>query len=291
MGAEGNRGEFNHKGHIDRIGRRERGIKAGDGDRNFDRFYRMNSNRMDRMGVFAHGHCGASPEMLRRCGSGLFGLGLCFGSVTGRCGHAPSPKLRPKTKNPRSSSPHPFCQRSLGTGGVSKARGHCHRQGPCGTVSGIVPNCPRMSRIVRGCFYFIFLQGVPPWECRCPATIWAGEWRQHAITRNHPQSPGVILFFCVCTRPLWEGNEDEDMDSYRLSEGVGTPGARRRSEAMAWRFADGKEYQQSGGCVARLALGLSCTSGEVLAHGHHGLLRPRRAPSAAKVLAHGKGRI
>jgi hypothetical protein len=24
--------------------------------------------------------------------------GLCFGSVTGRCGHAPSPKLRPKPK-------------------------------------------------------------------------------------------------------------------------------------------------------------------------------------------------
>ncbi|MDB6065694.1 MAG: Restriction endonuclease [Pedosphaera sp.] len=50
--------------------------------------------------------------MLQRCGSGLFGFGLCFGSVTGRCGHAPSPKLRPKTKHPRSSSPHHFCQRS-----------------------------------------------------------------------------------------------------------------------------------------------------------------------------------
>ncbi|MDB6067244.1 MAG: hypothetical protein JWR26_3452 [Pedosphaera sp.] len=33
------------------------------GNRNFDRM------------VFAHGHCGASPEMLRCCGSGLFGLG------------------------------------------------------------------------------------------------------------------------------------------------------------------------------------------------------------------------
>ena len=108
MGAEGNRGEFNHKPRVlrdrDRIGRSERGIKTGvladghRGNRNFDRIYRINCNRMDRMGEFAHGHCGASPEMLRRCGSGLFGLGLRFGSVTGRCGHAPSPKLRPKPK-------------------------------------------------------------------------------------------------------------------------------------------------------------------------------------------------
>src|SRR5258708_2849728 len=42
------------------------------GGRNFDRM------------VFAHGHCGASPEMLRRCGSGLFGLGAVF-----RLGHRP----------------------------------------------------------------------------------------------------------------------------------------------------------------------------------------------------------
>jgi hypothetical protein len=45
---------------------------TGDGDRNFDRM------------VFARGHCGASPEMLRRCGSGLFGLGAVF-----RLGHRP----------------------------------------------------------------------------------------------------------------------------------------------------------------------------------------------------------
>ena len=31
-------------------------------------------------------------------GSGLFGFGLRFGSVTGRCRHAPSPKPRPKPK-------------------------------------------------------------------------------------------------------------------------------------------------------------------------------------------------
>ncbi|MDB6066718.1 MAG: hypothetical protein JWR26_2926 [Pedosphaera sp.] len=46
--------------------------------------------------------------MLQRCKSGLFGFGLRFGPVTGRCGHAL--KLRPKSKNPRSSSPHHFCQ-------------------------------------------------------------------------------------------------------------------------------------------------------------------------------------
>ncbi|MDB6065922.1 MAG: hypothetical protein JWR26_2130, partial [Pedosphaera sp.] len=58
--------------------------------------------------------------------------------------------------------------------------------------------------------------------------------------------------------------------------------ARRRSRrAMAWRFAEGKEFQQSGGTCARApwrgALYFMAGGNEVLAHGHQGKFnhRPR----------------
>ena len=46
-------------------------------------------------------YCSHSAEDKR--GSGPFGLSLRFGSVTGHCGHAPSPKLR---QNPKSLAPN-----------------------------------------------------------------------------------------------------------------------------------------------------------------------------------------
>src|ERR1700692_4109680 len=67
-----------------------------------------------------------------------------------------------------------------------------------------VRDCPQLSRIVRGCCYFLFFGGVPPCGgCGCPVSIWAGAWKQHATSRIISRPLGVILFFlCLCRRPL-----------------------------------------------------------------------------------------
>ncbi|MDB6064787.1 MAG: hypothetical protein JWR26_995 [Pedosphaera sp.] len=50
------RGEFNHIERKEHIDRKETRMKTVKGNWNFDRIYRINSTRMDRMGVLAHGH-------------------------------------------------------------------------------------------------------------------------------------------------------------------------------------------------------------------------------------------
>ncbi|MDB6067139.1 MAG: hypothetical protein JWR26_3347 [Pedosphaera sp.] len=67
----------------------------------------------------------------------------------------------------------------------------------CPGLSPIVPDCP-------GVFLFSFFRGCPTLgRCGCPVSIWAGAWKRHAITRNHPRPPGVIYFFVFTRLSSW----------------------------------------------------------------------------------------
>jgi hypothetical protein len=82
------------------------------------------------------------------------------------------------------------------------------RVGQCPGLARIVPDCPGLSGGVFILFFYrvshpglcrrVFPHGAL-WECRCPATIWAGAWRQHATTR------GDFIFLCLHTATIRKG--------------------------------------------------------------------------------------
>ncbi|MDB6067162.1 MAG: hypothetical protein JWR26_3370 [Pedosphaera sp.] len=63
MGGGRKQGGFNHREHRDHIDRRERGMKTGDGNRSFDRMYRMGTG----WGCFQTGTMGTLTGAKRRC--------------------------------------------------------------------------------------------------------------------------------------------------------------------------------------------------------------------------------
>ncbi|MDB6067911.1 MAG: hypothetical protein JWR26_4119 [Pedosphaera sp.] len=67
-------------------------------------------------------------------------------------------------------------------------------------------------------FRCVFFRGCPTLRgCRSPVSIWAGAWKQHATTRNHSQSLGVIYFLCLRTASMGMGRLD-NMDGM---DGIG----------------------------------------------------------------------
>jgi hypothetical protein len=132
---------------------------------------------------------------------------------------------------------------------------------PIGTVSRIVPQCPRLS---GGIFMFFFSELSHPGGCGCPVPIWAGAWKRRASSRDFPQPPGGILFFVLPNRPPWGSQTNQTDPFFRRRCTVGAardtgtivmgrsctslqPAFARKSRVRDGRFARKREVQQSGG--------------------------------------------
>ncbi|MDB6064300.1 MAG: hypothetical protein JWR26_508, partial [Pedosphaera sp.] len=118
------------------------------------------------------------------------------------------------------------------------------------------------------------LQGLglerPVWSW-CGVTIWAGAWRQHATSRNNPQRPGVILFFCVCTRP----SQGHGRGEFNHTD-------RREKRMKTWTL---KFYRRGtpGPCGLPPC---SRPTVEVLADGHQGLGRGQASTNRKTLAPH-----